>query len=80
MSEHVNPARTDFDLELVEDDDDEQPQLDLRGPGIKRADIRDKCIECIHADLSKVIRTINEEKEEKIRQFVQTDAPQYKIL
>jgi hypothetical protein len=79
LSEHVNPARTDFDLELIEDDD-EQPQLELRQAVIKRADIRDRCIECIHTDLSKIIRTINEEKEERIREFVQADAPQYKIL
>jgi hypothetical protein len=79
LSEHVNPARTDFDLDLIEDDDDEEPQLELRR-GIRRADIREKCIERIHVDLSKVIKSINEEKEEKIRQFVRADAPQYKIL
>ena len=75
----MNPARTDFDLETIEDDDAEQGQLDLN-QGIRRADIREKCIECIEEDLSKIIRSINEEKEERIRQYVQADAPQYKIL
>jgi hypothetical protein len=79
LSEHVNPARTDFELEPIEDDDAE-PILPLEKPGIRRADIRDKCIECIHADLAKVIRTINEEKEQRIWEYVATDAPQYKIL
>jgi hypothetical protein len=79
LTDHVNPARTDFDLETIEDDDAEQGQLDLN-QGIRRADIREKCIECIEEDLSKIIRSINEEKEERIRQYVQADAPQYKIL
>jgi hypothetical protein len=79
LSDHVNPARTDFDLEMFDDDDAEQPVLAF-GPGIRRADIREKCIECIQDDLSKIIRSINEEKQEKIRQYVAQDAPQYKIL
>lgn len=79
LSDHVNPARTDFDLEMLDDDDAEEPTLAF-GPGVRRADIRDKCIECIQDDLSKIIRSINEEKQEKIRQYVAQDAPQYKIL
>jgi hypothetical protein len=79
MTDHVNPARTDFDLEILEDDDVEQPTLAL-GPGIRRSDIRDECVKCIQDDLSTVMRSINEEKQEKIRQYVAQDAPQYKIL
>ena len=79
LSDHVNPARTDFDLELIEDDDAEQPSLSF-GPGIRRSDIRDECIKHIQDDLSKIIRSINEEKLEKILQYVAQDAPQYKIL
>ena len=79
LSDHVNPARTDFDLELSEDDDAEQPSLTF-DTGIRRQDIREECIKFIHDDLSKIIRSINEEKQEKIRQYVAHDAPQYKIL
>jgi len=79
LSDHVNPARTDFDLETTDDDDAEQAALALE-EGLRRTDIRDECIKCIQDDLAKVIKTINEEKEERIRQYVQTDAPQYKIL
>jgi hypothetical protein len=78
LSDHVNPARTDFDLEIIEDDDAE-PTFAF-GPSIRRADIRDTCIERIQDDLSKIIRSINEEKQERIRQYVAQDAPQYKIL
>jgi hypothetical protein len=38
LSEHVNPARTDFDLESIEDDDAE-PLLPLEKPSVRRADI-----------------------------------------
>jgi hypothetical protein len=79
LTDHVNPARTDFDLEVTEDDDAEQPTLAFE-QGIRRADIRDECIKRIHEDLAKVIMSINEEKQERIREYVQTDAPQYKIL
>jgi hypothetical protein len=79
LSDHVNPARTDFDLEMIEDDDAEQGVFAF-GHGIRRSDIRDECIRCIQEDLTNIIKTINEEKQEKIREYVQTDAPQYKIL
>src|SRR5262249_30152193 len=81
LSENVNHARSGFDLDLMEEDDEanQQQQLEFK-PIIKRTDIRDKCIEHIQADLSKVMRSLNEQKEERIREFVQADAPQYKIL
>jgi hypothetical protein len=79
LTEHVNPARTDFDMDAAEDDDAEQPLLAFEEV-IRRGDIRDECIRCIQQDLAEVIKSINEEKEERIRQYVQADAPQYKIL
>jgi hypothetical protein len=67
LSDHVNPARTDFDLEIIDDDDAEEPMFGF-SPGIRRADIRDQAIRCIQEDLAKIILSINQEKEEKIRQ------------
>jgi len=79
LTQHVNPARTDFDLGVSEDADAEQGTLAF-DEDIRRSDIRDECIRCIQEDLAEVIKSINELKEEKIRQYVQADAPQYKIL
>jgi hypothetical protein len=47
---------------------------------MRRADIRDECIKRIHEDLATIIKTVNEEKQEKIEQYVHSDAPQYKVL
>jgi hypothetical protein len=78
LTEHVNPARTDFDLSSADDADVEEPTL--FADEIRRSDIRDRSIEHIQIDLAQVLRNINEAKEERIRSYVQDEAPQYKIL
>jgi hypothetical protein len=77
LTQRVNPARTDFEIG-GDDADAESP--DLFEQEIKRSEIRDEAIKYIHADLADVIETINKAKETRIREYVQTDAPQYKIL
>jgi hypothetical protein len=79
LSEHVNIGRTDFDFSATEDAD-----LESYGDGrpslLPRADIRDKALECIRNDLSNIIETINATKLERIRRYVQQEAPQYRVL
>ncbi|WP_316192058.1 hypothetical protein [Bradyrhizobium sp. SZCCHNRI3018] len=78
LTQHVNPARTDFDF--ASGDDGEVDQASLFDDEIKRAEIREESLKCIEADLREAIQSINEVKEEKLRNYVKSDAPQYKIL
>jgi len=79
LTERVNPARTDFDFGPMEDADAEQTSL-FAADEIRRTEIRDECMYFIQRDLADVIRSINEAKEERIRAYVQSEAPQYRIL
>lgn len=78
LTQHVNPARTDFDFSSG--DDGEVDQASLFDDEIKRSEIRDACLKYIEEDLSAAISSINEAKEEKLLSYVKSDAPQYKIL
>jgi hypothetical protein len=78
LTQHVNTGRSDFDLADTEDADVSQDALFAQE--IRRADIREEAIKLIQEDLYSVITGINEEKEERIRSYVHTDAPQYKVL
>jgi hypothetical protein len=77
LTQRVNGARTDFDIGAGEDADAEP---DLFNQEIKRSEIRDEAIRLVQADLSGVLAAINEEKEQKIRTYVQEEAPQYRVL
>jgi hypothetical protein len=79
LSEHVTPGRTDFDFSPVEDADFDTGDL-FSQTAIRRADIRNSAIPFIQDDLSNIIETINIAKLERIKTYVQTDAPQYRIL
>jgi hypothetical protein len=78
LSEHVNIGRTDFDFASADDADLEAPLLETGL--IPRAAIRERAIEYIESDLETIIETINASKIEKIRRYIQSDAPQYRIL
>lgn len=78
LTQHVNPARTDFDF--ASGDDGEVDQASLFDDEIKRSEIREPCLEYIQGDLAEAIQSINNVKEERLRNYVKTDAPQYKIL
>jgi hypothetical protein len=78
LTQHVNPARTDFDF--ASGDDGEVDQASLFDDEIKRSEIRDDSLKHIEADLREAIQSINEVKEEKLRNYVKSDAPQYKVL
>lgn len=79
LTERVNPARTDFDFGPTEDAEIDQVSL-FADEEIPRNDIRQKCLDFIQKDLFKIIQNINEIKENKIRSYVELEAPQYKIL
>jgi hypothetical protein len=76
LTDKVNPARTDFELAQ---DDAEIGNVRFTEE-VSRPEIRDACIRRVEADLEGIIRSINEAKTEKIRSYVEADAPQYKIL
>ena len=78
LSQSVNPVRTDFDLGI--NDDAEASEAELFEVGITRAQIRKEALGLIQADLADTIKALNETKEEKIRSYVHSDAPQYKVL
>lgn len=78
LNQRVNNARTDFDIAGADDAEADAPTL--FADDIRRADIRDACIERINDDLRDVLESINAVKEERIFRYVQDDAPQYKVL
>ena len=47
---------------------------------ICKSDIRDKCVEWINRDLADVIKYINDAKEAIILEYVNEEAPQYRLL
>ena len=79
LSEHVNIGRSDFDFSAA-DDADAEPSLFDPADVIPRAQIRDHALEFIEEDLKNIIASINTEKMDKIRRYVASDAPQYRIL
>ena len=78
LTQHVNPARTDFDIGSGEDADAEQQ--DIFDTEVRLSEVREKAIELIQADLSNIFSDLNRTKEDRIRSYVQREAPQYKVL
>lgn len=78
LNAHVNQERTAFDID--DDSDAEAAQGSLLGPDLKRAEIRNSCVEFVKADLSSVLADINSSKLERIRNYVANDAPHYRVL
>jgi hypothetical protein len=78
LNKHVNPGRTDFDIGIAQDAEMDQQAMFV--DEIARGDIRNECINHIQQDLAGVIQSINNAKAEKIRSYVDSEAPQYKIL
>jgi Histidine kinase-, DNA gyrase B-, and HSP90-like ATPase len=78
LTEHVNHNRTNFDFADPEDAEIETmfPEYQL----IPKAEIRNKALPFVYDDLKDVLDTINAAKLERIRNYVHTDAPQYRIL
>ncbi|MDA9435688.1 hypothetical protein XH88_28630 [Bradyrhizobium sp. CCBAU 51627] len=79
LSAHVNIGRTDFDFSAA-DDADAEPSLFDTAELIPRAQIRERALEFVEKDLENIIASINTEKMDKIRRYVASDAPQYRIL
>lgn len=77
LTQRVNPARTDFDFGT--EDAEIEPDL-LETEIIRRADIRNAALEFVKLDLSDVIDELNKDKEERVRDYVHKEAPQYKVL
>lgn len=81
LNMHVNPGRSDFDLGPAQDDDVHvEVTPSLFADEIARADIRNECIKLIQNDLSGIIKNLNDAKSDKVRNYVDDEAPQYKML
>lgn len=78
LNDHVNQERTGFDID--DGTDAEASQGTIFGPNLKRADIRNACVEFVRNDLSEVLADINTSKLQRIRSYVATDAPHYRVL
>lgn len=78
LNAHVNQERTAFDID--DESDAEASQGSLLGPDLKRAEIRNACVEFVKSDLSSVLADINSSKLERIRNYVANDAPHYRVL
>lgn len=78
LNAHVNQERTAFDIN--DDSDAEAAQGDLLAPDLKRAEIRNACVEFVKNDLASVLEDINSTKLERIRNYVANDAPHYRVL
>jgi hypothetical protein len=78
LTQHVNAVRTNFDLAGA--DDSEIDQAELFAEEINKQDVRDEALKFIQKDLAPTLTDINQEKEIRIRDYVHTDAPQYKVL
>lgn len=78
LSRHVNTNRTDFDFGAADDADLE---LELSPEKlIPRDEIRSQAVSFIERDLASVIQSINAAKLERIRNYIHTEAPQYRVL
>ncbi|MGY2733633.1 hypothetical protein [Sphingomonas sp. UYP23] len=78
LNEHVNQERTAFDID--DGSDAEAFQGTMLIPTLKRAEIRNACVNFVRNDLSEVLADINCTKMERIRSYVATDAPHYRVL
>ena len=78
LNDRVNNARTAFDI--ADEAEAEVLQPSLLEEEIRRSEIRERCIEFVQEDLAGILADINVAKLERIRSYVQTDAPHYRIL
>jgi len=78
LNAHVNQERTAFDID--DDTDADAAQESLFVPNMKRAEIRKECIDFVRSDLSGVLADINTSKLERVRNYVASDAPHYRVL
>lgn len=78
LSAHVSPNRVDFDFSAADDADVE---ADLLGEKlIPRAAIRKAALPFVESDLRDVIENINAAKLDRIKRYIASEAPQYRIL
>ncbi|MER9599464.1 hypothetical protein [Mesorhizobium sp. M0244] len=78
LTEHVNTNRTDFEFGNPDDAELELPLSDHKL--IPKTDIRASALAFVEDDLKDVIETINSVKLDRIRRYVQEEAPQYRML
>ncbi|HUC49373.1 MAG TPA: hypothetical protein VMA30_08295 [Xanthobacteraceae bacterium] len=77
LSAHVSANRADFDFDSSED---AEMELDFGDELIPRSDIRDRAVAFIEGDLAGIIESINAAKLQRVRAYIRSHAPQYRIL
>lgn len=78
LNAHVNQERTAFDIDDDNDADAEQGALFV--PDLKRADIRNACVDFVRRDLASTLADINTTKLSRIENYVANEAPHYRVL
>lgn len=76
LDEHVNRERTEFDLEIA----DEPVEQSLFDEAITLKDIRNQVLAVVREDLAPYLEGMDAEKLRRIDEFVQEEAPHYRIL
>ena len=78
LNAHVNQERTAFDID--DDTDAEANQSALFAPVLRRAEIRNACLEFVRRDLAPILAEINRDKMTRIEGYVAAEAPHYRVL
>ena len=78
LDQRVNNERTAFNI--ASEDASDEAQTSLLTNEIKLGEIRDAALERVRSDLSSYLDALNAVKEDRVQAYVQTEAPQYKIL
>lgn len=76
LDQRVNRERTAFDIQA----NDEAAEASLFGAELSLKDIRDEVLAAVRADLAEHLQSMDAEKLRRIEEFVQEEAPQYRIL
>jgi hypothetical protein len=77
LTQNVNASRTDFNIGQGEDADAPRARFP---DDISKEEIRNECLSFVQRDLADILRTMNLEKEQRIRRYIHEEAPQYKVL
>lgn len=82
LNERVNPARTDFLLSEQEVDDSASEFItdSLFEEEVRRSEIREGVVSFVQDDLAEIIHDINQFKIKKIENYIEDEAPHYRIL
>lgn len=80
LNAHVNQERTAFDIDDETDADAQAGQGALFAPVLRRAEIRNACLEFVRRDLAAALADINRDALRRVENYVAAEAPHYRVL